>query len=85
MTLQPFKSCHGTSTGDIYISGPYELVRATVGFGIERVAIIYHGQKVHQIEALDGLEKAMRWCLEHHAKPAPVPELDFAEYSEIQR
>jgi hypothetical protein len=77
-----FKSCHGTDNSDIFISDEgYELVRQTLGFEIERVVIIYHGERVHQIQAQEGLAKAMTWCREHNR----IPELHFATYCEQQR
>jgi hypothetical protein len=80
-----FKSCHCTSDSDIFVSSEgYELIRSVLGFGIERVSIIYQGVKVHQIEAQDGLQKAMDWCRDYRLT-LPVPELDFANYAEQQR
>ena len=65
-------STHGTDTSDIYVSPPWELIRRVVGFGTDRVTIIKHGVKVHQIEAQDGLQKAMDWC----SRPT-TPETDL--------
>lgn len=58
-------STHGAGESDIYVSGDYELVRKVIGFGIERVTVIYHGDRIHQLEAAEGLRKAMDWCVEH--------------------
>ena len=54
-------STHGTDASDIYISDGWELIRKVLGFGLDRATIIRHGVKVHQIEAQDGLGKAMDW------------------------
>ena len=62
MTGLVWKSTHGTGDSDIYQSGDWELVRKILGFDIERVTIIKAGERVHQIEAQDGLRKAMDWC-----------------------
>lgn len=62
-------STHGTDASDIYISNEWELVRKVLGFDIERVAIIRGGVKVHQIEAQEGLRRAMDWCSAQEQRP----------------
>jgi hypothetical protein len=56
-------STHGCDNSDIYQTddGKWELVRKVIGFGIERVSIIHDGERVHQLEAVEGLRKAMDW------------------------
>jgi len=55
-------STHGTGESDVYQCDEWELVRKVLGFDIERVVIIHKGEKVMQIEAQDGLRKAMEYC-----------------------
>ncbi len=82
MTLSPWISCSGNSDSDIHISGDYQLIRQVTAFGWDRVVIIYHGVKVHELTAYEGLAKSMDWCRDHHEK---TPEVDFATYAEQQR
>lgn len=76
-------SCHGTADSDIFQSGPYELVRTTMGFGWDKVVIIYNGVKVRELGPVyEGLAKARAWCDEHAAL---TPEIDFAQYADMSR
>lgn len=80
-----FRSCGGTGDSDIYIGHGYELVRHIGGFGVDIVSIIYHGAKVHEIVAQDGLQKAMAWCREDARLREQIPEVDFATHADMQR
>ena len=62
-------STHGSAESDIFQCNEWELVRKILGFDIERVAIIRGGVKVHQIEAQEGLRRAMDWCSAQEQRP----------------
>jgi hypothetical protein len=51
----------GAGDSDIYQCADWELVRKAIGFGMERVTILKAGERVMQIEAQEGLKKAMEW------------------------
>jgi hypothetical protein len=52
----------GSGDSDIYQCADWELVRKVIGFGMECVTIFKAGERVMQIEAQEGLKKAMDWC-----------------------
>ena len=81
-----FHSLHGNKDSDIFTSREgYELIRTVLGFDIQRVSIIYQGVKVHQVEAQEGLNRAMDWCQEHARLQQAIPETTFSEHCEQQR
>jgi len=94
--IEPLICTAGTGDSATYRSGEYEFrLSADLGFGWQRCVILWRGQPIKTVTALNALDRATYWVRKREQELVsldavdlgrePVPELDFAQFADMQR